>query len=147
MSIADLATLRRARLALTVGMLPLAAGASSGFRAEPPASPASGWVYCGAVEGGRWTTRNFDNLTRPTQRGGSAGEPADAVREGDLLRARGPVNVRGRPWTVQATEPPVIGALRPGERIVVRDIQPVGLSAEFRRVGFWIRYEHPPRRR
>ncbi|HEX6750505.1 MAG TPA: hypothetical protein VF092_24665 [Longimicrobium sp.] len=145
MSIVDLVTHRRARLALAAGMLPLAAGASSGFRAEPPPSPAAGYVYYGAVEGGRWTARNFDNLTRRS--GGNSADPADAIHEGDLLRARVPVNVRARPWTVQAEEPPVTGALRPGERVVVRDIQPVGLSEEFRRMGFWIRYEHPPRRR
>ncbi|HEX8242379.1 MAG TPA: hypothetical protein VF541_02740 [Longimicrobium sp.] len=138
------AAARRVRLALMAAALPLAVGAGAGFVAEPP-SPASGYVYYGTTEGGAWKVRSFDNLTR---RDAPSGDADDApVREGDLLRARGLVNVRARPWTSAAQEPPVIGALRRGERVVARDVQPVGLSAEFRRMGYWVRYERPPRSR
>jgi hypothetical protein len=145
---------RRSRLALVALALalPLAAGASAGFVAEPPPSPASGYVYYGdAAAGGGWGAKNFDNLSHadvPAYRNDASGEPGEfGIREGDLLRARGLVNVRARPWTVRDQEPPVVGTLRPGERVVVRDIQPVGLTAHFGRMAFWIRYEHPPRSR
>lgn len=147
------AAARLARLALVAAALPLAA-ASSGFVAEPPPSPATGYVYYGeAPPGGAWTVKNFDNLTRADapvfQASGPRPNPAVeiAIQAGDVLRARGVVNVRERPWEKRAEEPAVIGSLRPGERVVIREIRPVWLGTEYQRMGFWIRYEHPPRPR
>ncbi|HSU16991.1 hypothetical protein [Longimicrobium sp.] len=134
--------------------LSLAAGASAGFRAGPQPSPSSGYAYYGeAPPGGAWTAKNFDDLTRsdvPAYR--TSGPPLDpdvemAIREGDRLRARGVVNVRDRPWEKRHDEPAVIGSLRPGEQVVIREVRAVWLGSEHRRMAFWVRYEHPSRAR
>ena len=106
-------------------------------------SPASGFVYYGdATQGQPWSTKYFDNLSRsdsPPFRGTSFADLAFQV--GDTLRARNAVNVRARPWLTQPEEPAVVGRLRAGDRIVIRDIHWVGLGPGLQRSAFWIEYE------
>lgn len=135
-------TLRRLPIVLLVvlalGGLPDLSSAQQGRSA-----PATGYVYYGdATLGQPWSTKNFENLTRsdsPAFRGTSFADLSFQV--GDTLRARSAVNVRAAPWVQQPDEPRVVGRLRAGERIVVRDIHWVGLEPGLRRSAFWIEYE------
>lgn len=109
----------------------------------PSSAQQTGYVYYGDASLGQpWSTKNFDNLSRsdsPAFRGTSFADLSFQV--GDTLRARSAVNVRARPWLTQPEEPPVVGRLRAGERIVIRDIHWVGLGPGLQRSAFWIEYE------
>ncbi|HEV2146110.1 MAG TPA: hypothetical protein VGR37_01700 [Longimicrobiaceae bacterium] len=137
------------RLAPLVAAFALAAfpGLAS---AQARSAPATGYVYYGdAALGQPWSTKNFDNLSRsdaPAFRGTGFADLSFQV--GDTLRARSAVNVRARPWAVQSEEPPIVGRLPAGTRVVIRDIHWIGLAPGLQRSAFWIEYDRvgQPRR-
>ena len=128
-------------LALLLLAAPLAAFAPT--PAGQGRTAPAGYVYYGDAELGQaWSTKNFDNLTRSDTPAFRGTESADlSIRVGDVLRARHAVNVRDRPWLTQPEEPRVVGRLRAGERVVVREIHWVGLSPGLQRSAFWIGFD------
>jgi hypothetical protein len=128
-------------LAAIAAAFPLLPG--PGVAQQGRSAPATGFVYVGdATLGQPWSTRNFDNLSRsdtPVFRGTDFADLS--LQVGDTLRARSAVNVRARPWATQPEEPPVVGTLPAGTRVVVRDVHWVGLAPGLRRSAFWIEFE------
>lgn len=125
------------------GTLLVAAAAVLAALPGAASAQARGFVYYGdAALGQPWSTRNFDNLSRGDATAFRGTSFADlGFQVGDTLRARTAVNVRARPWTTQGEEPPVVGTLRSGTRVVIRDIHWVGLGPGLQRSAFWIEYE------
>jgi hypothetical protein len=129
------------RVVLLFPLLILLGHHDAGAQSEPRGGQRpQGYVYFGAATVGEpWSTRFFDNLT-------TADEVAFrqeafehlSLKVGDVVRARHAVSVRAAPWTQEPNPPRVIGHLRAGERIVVREIHWVPLTEDRRRAVFWI---------
>jgi hypothetical protein len=108
-----------------------------------PGRPPEGYVYFGAATAGEpWSTRFFDNVTRGDEIAFRSEAFEDlSLKVGDVLRARHAVSVRAAPWTQEPSPPRVIGHLRGGERIVVREIHWVPLTVDRRRAVFWVGFD------